>query len=92
MVGFFGKLYLFAAAMSTGLAWAVLVAILVSVVSAAYYLRIVRAMFFAESAESTPPALGSRVAAFTVLASAAITVALGLWAGPLLSALGAPLP
>ena len=41
MVGFFGKLFLFTAGVSAGWTWLVVIAVLTSVVSVAYYLRVV---------------------------------------------------
>jgi NADH-quinone oxidoreductase subunit N len=49
--GFFGKLYLFTAALERGYVALVVIAVLNSVLSAAYYLGVVRAMYF-ESAAS----------------------------------------
>lgn len=91
LVGFFGKLYLFAAAVDAGLAPWVLLAVVMSVVSAAYYLRIVKAMFFAPAPDG---ATSGRVFAgdVAVVGAALLTVALGLAAGPLFAVLGAPLP
>ena len=43
--GFFGKLYLFDVAVQSDLAWLVVVGVVASVVSAAYYIRPVKAMF-----------------------------------------------
>jgi NADH-quinone oxidoreductase subunit N len=45
LVGFFGKLALFSAAYHAGYLWAVVVAVLMSVVSAGYAFNIIRAMF-----------------------------------------------
>lgn len=97
-VGFFGKLYVFLAALDAGIGVYVLIAVVMSAVSAAYYLRIIREMFFAQGAaaasedgEATlaaPAGAGSAV----IVSCAVIAVALGLAAGPLLSALGSPLP
>ena len=106
LVGFFGKLYLFVSAVEANLGGWVLLAVIMSVVSAAYYLRIVRAMFFAEplseagtevsigvagTASPTGPRSGAVTAAVAVVACALLALALGLAAGPLLGALGAPL-
>lgn len=49
LVGFFGKLYVFGTAISAGLAWLAVLGVLTSVISAGYYFRIVRAMFFGEA-------------------------------------------
>ena len=51
LAGFFGKLYLFMGALEQGQLVLVILAVIMSVVSAAYYLRIVRAMFFEQSEE-----------------------------------------
>lgn len=47
--GFLGKWYAFGPAIDAGLAWLVVVALIASVVSAFYYLRIIRLMWFAEN-------------------------------------------
>ena len=54
LVGFFGKLYLFVAALGAGLSGWVVLAVVMSVVSAAYYLRVVRSMFFGEAPSAEP--------------------------------------
>jgi NADH-quinone oxidoreductase subunit N len=67
--GFFGKLYVFMAAVQSGL-WALaIIGVLTSVVGAFYYLRIVKVMYFdapAEAFDPRPPSL-SFVAAVTGL-------------------------
>ena len=50
LAGFFGKFYVFLAAVQAGLYWVAVVGVLASVVSAYYYLRIVKIMFFDEPA------------------------------------------
>lgn len=91
LVGFFGKLYLFVGALEAGLTGWVVLAVVISVVSAAYYLRIVRSMFFGEAPEgiAAPTVMTAEVA---VALCALLVIALGLAAGPLLGVLGAPLP
>lgn len=90
LVGFFGKLTLFQAALGAGLAPWVVIAVLTSVVSAAYYLRIVRAAFFGEEPEDRPAPAGPSVTASAATALCVVaTIALGLGAGPLLAWLGA---
>jgi NADH-quinone oxidoreductase subunit N len=51
LAGFFGKLYVFLAAVDSGLYTLAVVGLVTSVVSAYYYLRIVKIMFFDEPAE-----------------------------------------
>lgn len=88
LVGFFGKLTLFQAALGAGFAPWVVVAVLTSVVSAAYYLRIVRASFFGEPAAERARLAPSVVASVAVALCVGATLALGLAAGPLMAWLG----
>jgi NADH-quinone oxidoreductase subunit N len=53
-VGFMAKFYLFSAAIDEGLLWLVIVAVLNSVVSAYYYLRVVKLMVLGEPASDEP--------------------------------------
>lgn len=46
LAGFFGKFFLFGAAIKSGLAWLAIAGVVNSVISAAYYLEVVRRMFF----------------------------------------------
>ena len=48
--GFFGKYYVFAAAVSANLTWLAVLGVLMSVVSVYYYLRLVMVMYFQEPA------------------------------------------
>jgi len=54
MVGFFSKLYVFAAAWKAELQWLVIAGVLFSVVSAYYYLRLIKTMYFDAAPEDTP--------------------------------------
>ena len=48
--GFFGKLFVFGAAVETGLIWLAIVGVLLSAVSAYYYLRVIWIMWFNDAA------------------------------------------
>ena len=48
--GFMAKFYIFSGAVQNGLLWLVIVAVLNSVISAYYYLRVVKVMWFGEPA------------------------------------------
>ncbi|GBD10822.1 NADH-quinone oxidoreductase subunit N [bacterium HR23] len=65
-IGFWAKLYIFGSAVRTGLAWLAVVGVINSVLSAYYYLRIVRAMFFLPPKEDAPlrasPSVGTALA------------------------------
>jgi NADH-quinone oxidoreductase subunit N len=84
LAGFFGKLYVFLAAVQGGLWLLAVVGVLASVVSAYYYLRIVKVMYFDEAAgrlDDAPASLG------VVMAAAGIfTLAFALWPAPLVAA------
>lgn len=55
LIGFFGKWFVFAAAVKAGLYPLAVVGVLASVVGCYYYLRIVKVMFFDEPAEAFQP-------------------------------------
>ena len=58
--GFIGKFYVFAAAYRHGFWWLILAGVIATMISAYYYLGIVRAMFFRDSSElQLAPAGGS---------------------------------
>ncbi|MCS6827869.1 MAG: NADH-quinone oxidoreductase subunit N [Caldilinea sp.] len=78
--GFFGKFFVFAAAVSGGYSWLAAVAMLNSAIGAYYYLRIVVNMYFAEPTEETriEPQQASIPLAFALGISAVFTVALGV--------------
>jgi NADH-quinone oxidoreductase subunit N len=74
LAGFWGKLYIFIAAVEAKLFWPAVLGVLASVVASYYYMRIVKVMYFDESTETLdPPIFGvNRAVAF----AAAILVAL----------------
>jgi NADH-quinone oxidoreductase subunit N len=87
--GFFGKFYLFKAAMeSPQLTWLVVVGVLNSVVSVYYYLRIAVAMYFKDAARPLAPTDSASMRAGLLITAIAV-VLLGIfpgtfvdWAGP----------
>ena len=54
--GFWGKFYLFTAVVDAGLVWLAVVAVVMSAVSAFYYLRVVWHLYFQEALEGGQPA------------------------------------
>ncbi|WP_425310350.1 NADH-quinone oxidoreductase subunit NuoN [Ammonicoccus fulvus] len=83
--GFIGKWAVFAAAWNGGYGWLVVVAVLVSLVAAYIYLRLILVMFFSAPADDdievvTPSWMTSSVVAVGCI----ITVLLGILPGPLL--------
>jgi len=72
--GFMAKFFIFSAAVKTGLLWLVIIAAVNSVISAYYYLRVVRVMWFGEPAApvenlspSFPPVLALALCCLGVL-------------------------
>jgi NADH-quinone oxidoreductase subunit N len=77
--GFFGKFYIFKAALEARLGWLTVLGLLNTAVAAYYYLRILVAMYMKEPGESTadlpPPTPGTRTVLWvTALASLALGV------------------
>jgi NADH-quinone oxidoreductase subunit N len=70
--GFFGKLYVFLAAVNSGMWFLAILGVLTSVVGCFYYLRIIKVMFF----DNAEPAFDKRAASvsFVAIASGAFTV------------------
>jgi NADH-quinone oxidoreductase subunit N len=84
--GFVGKFYLFSAAVSVG--WVgvllALVGVLMSVVSAYYYLGVAVAMYMRAPVGEDDWSPVSPAAAFALAVSVAVTLLLGVWPAPLL--------
>lgn len=98
LAGFFGKLYLFLEALDSGepgrprLTWLVALALINSVISAFYYVRVLKAMFLRERGKVhlREPSTGIRL---PILLSTAVVVFFGLMPAPLLETMrGAALP
>jgi NADH-quinone oxidoreductase subunit N len=83
--GFVGKFYLFSAAVNAGYTNLAIVGMVMSVVSAYYYLRIVVAMYMRDPAgddEWAPVGVGAGLA---LTISVAVVLVLGVYPGPLLA-------
>jgi len=84
LAGFFGKFYVFMAAVDAGLYTLAVVGVLTSVIGAFYYLRIVKIMYFDDPAESFDKPAGREIS-YVVLLTALFTMLFFLYTGPLLS-------
>ncbi len=82
-VGFMAKVYIFGAAMDTGLWWLVVIGVVNSAVSAYYYLRVVKVMYFSdiEESEHLRPGVGVASAAFLAMAG---TFIFGIFPSPII--------
>jgi NADH-quinone oxidoreductase subunit N len=80
--GFFGKYYLFVAAIKSGYLWLTFVAIAGSLVSVYFYLGVIRMMYFVEenqsSADSSESENETGFAGISLLATTVGTIVLGL--------------
>jgi NADH-quinone oxidoreductase subunit N len=79
LAGFFGKLYVFMAAIQAGLVALAVVGVVASVVGAYYYVRIVKVMYFDEAGEAFDTPIGKGIAAvLTVTAVVTLLFFVGL--------------
>ena len=90
---FIAKIYVFTAAVNSGLAWLAILGVVNSVVSAYYYVRVIRVMFLIEpiNNKANEPATQGRIPASSVaklalVLAAAATVWLGVAPGMVLNA------
>ena len=82
--GFFSKFYLFRAAVNEGLIELTIIAVLNSLVSAYYYLRVMVSMYMEPAAETTSPAPFSAHMAVGVAVCLALVLLLGILPAPAL--------
>jgi NADH-quinone oxidoreductase subunit N len=76
--GFFGKYYVFYAAIKSGMTWLAIIGVLTSLVSAYYYLRVVVLMYFREG-QADIAVKPSRAAIGVVIVCAILVLLLGLF-------------
>jgi NADH-quinone oxidoreductase subunit N len=84
LAGFFGKLYVFLAAVDADLTWLAVLGVLASVVGAYYYIRIVKIAYFDEPVEAFDMPTYRSVGAVTAVTALA-TLLFVVFPGPLLS-------
>jgi NADH-quinone oxidoreductase subunit N len=90
LAGFWGKFFIFSAVVAAHLTWLAVVAVIMSAVSAFYYLRVVWYMYFREAPETAtaPPELlraGSGISATTAVAVLGV-LAVGVYPAPIIAA------
>ncbi len=90
-VGFFGKLFLFTAGVSAGYTWLVVLAVLMSVVSVYYYVRVLIPVW--SSSDRTDKLESSVSSTMAIVLSGALSLVLGLYPTTVLiaSQLGVPI-
>jgi NADH-quinone oxidoreductase subunit N len=90
-VGFWAKVQVISAVLDIGLAWLAALAVLLSVIGAYYYLRIVKLMYFDEPTASDPLVANSAFR-FVLGLNGLAVLALGLFPGMLLALCAYVLP
>ena len=84
--GFIGKWAVFAAAWSGGVQWLVVVAVVISVVAAFFYIRVIVLMFFADPRMTATSVVRPGWTTLTAVGVGVVaTVAFGVFPGPLLA-------
>ena len=93
LAGFFGKLYVFSAAVQANLAWLAIIAVLNSAIAAYYYLRVTVNMYMSANTPVAQPADAEEVRNpgwpvwATVVITAGATLVLGIWQFPWMQAI-----
>lgn len=85
VIGFFAKLFVFEAAVTAGFAWLVVIAVVMTVVSAGYYLRVLRVVFIDAPDEGAEPIHESPPLLAVLGVCLAATAFLGILTQPLLA-------
>jgi NADH-quinone oxidoreductase subunit N len=80
--GFFGKVYLFAAAVQAGWTWVAVIGVVTSAISLYYYFRIVVYMYLRDSTQATPAPLRAPALVGAIAFCALATLVLGLYPEP----------
>jgi NADH-quinone oxidoreductase subunit N len=83
LIGFYAKLFVLGALVDAGLVWLAAYGVLLAVVGAFYYLRLVWFMYFADPVDNTPLAAAAEVR-WVLSANALALVVLGIFPGVLL--------
>jgi NADH-quinone oxidoreductase subunit N len=84
MVGFYAKLAVLQAVFAAGHVWLTVYAVMMSLIGAFYYLRVVKALYFEAPADANAPVVGARPSALLGMNGAAIVV-LGILPSPLMA-------
>ncbi|RJF98804.1 NADH-quinone oxidoreductase subunit NuoN [Noviherbaspirillum saxi] len=83
-VGFYAKLSVLQAVLSTGQVWLAVLAVMLSLIGAFYYLRIVKAMYFEDPVDNSKIAVPSDMRV-TLSVNGLAVLALGILPGPLMA-------
>ena len=76
--GFFGKYYLFTAAIEAGYTWLTIIAVISSIISVYFYIGLIVKMYFTEPNEEGEMTQGTGIAGITLAISTAAVIIFGL--------------
>jgi NADH-quinone oxidoreductase subunit N len=85
MVGFYAKLAVLQSVLASGQVWLAVFSVLLSLVGAYYYLRVIKAMYFDDAIDTSPITVPGEMR-FALSANGVAIVVLGLLPGPLMAA------
>ncbi|CAN5224854.1 NADH-quinone oxidoreductase subunit NuoN [soil metagenome] len=85
LVGFYAKLSVLQAVLRADMIWLAVVAVLLSLIGAFYYLRVIKLMYFDDPLDTAPIAVGADMRIALSINGAAVLV-IGLMPGPLMNA------
>jgi len=85
-VAFFAKFYIFMVGWQSGATWLVVIAVVMTIVSLYYYLRLLKAMFIEPATDLTPVSLPRGIGAALAIAVVGVLV-LGIFPNLILSVL-----
>jgi len=84
LVGFYAKLVVLESVISVGLVWLAVYAVVMSLIGAYYYIRVIKVMYFDEAVDTSPIVVGNDVQA-TMAVNGLLILLLGIVPGPLVS-------
>ena len=84
-VGFFGKLYVLRAVIDAGMTWLAVVAVIFAIISAYYYIRVVKLMYFDRAPEGSRPIESGLDMRWVLSGNGLAILVLGILPGPLMA-------
>ncbi|MGC4106722.1 MAG: NADH-quinone oxidoreductase subunit N [Thermomicrobiales bacterium] len=87
-IGFYAKYYVIVALLNSDLLWLALTIVVMSAISAFFYLRVVAAMYFSESSEPETNEARTRLLDVGILAMVVGVIVLGLFSGSIINLAG----
>ncbi|MGB3327728.1 MAG: NADH-quinone oxidoreductase subunit N, partial [Thermomicrobiales bacterium] len=87
-IGFYAKYYVIVALLNSDLLWLAIAIVVMSAISAFFYLRVVAAMYFSESSDPETDDSNTRLLDVGIFVMVVGVIVLGLFSGPIISLAG----